>query len=71
MNNMKRHILIILGIGVWMCAQAQNASSERYSDLIARTVFSPSELSISTVTSIFGAPIVIFMMLRRQKGGMR
>ena len=36
-------------------------------DLIARTVFSPSELSISTVTSIFGAPIVIWMIIKRQK----
>ncbi|WP_249300640.1 FecCD family ABC transporter permease [Qiania dongpingensis] len=37
-------------------------------DLIARTAFAPLELNISTVTSIFGAPIVIFMMLKRQKG---
>lgn len=36
-------------------------------DLIARTVFAPTELNISTVTSIFGAPVVITMMLRRQK----
>ena len=36
-------------------------------DLIARTVFAPTELNISTVTSIFGAPVVIGMMLRRQK----
>ena len=35
-------------------------------DLIARTAFAPLELNISTVTSIFGAPIVIFMMLRRK-----
>ena len=35
-------------------------------DLIARTVFAPTELNISTVTSIFGAPVVIGMMLRRQ-----
>lgn len=35
------------------------------SDLIARTAFSPTELNISTVTSIFGAPVVIFMMLKR------
>ena len=34
-------------------------------DLIARTVFSPMELSISTVTSILGAPVVIAMMLGR------
>ena len=37
-------------------------------DLIARTAFAPTELNISTVTSIFGAPVVIAMMLRRQKG---
>lgn len=37
-------------------------------DLIARTVFAPLELNISTVTSVFGAPIVIWMMLKRQKG---
>ena len=35
-------------------------------DLIARMAFSPLELNISTVTSIFGAPVVIFMMLRKQ-----
>ena len=37
------------------------------SDLIARTAFAPLELNISTVTSVFGAPVVIVMMLRRQK----
>mgnify|MGYP000537394029 CR=1 FL=1 len=37
-------------------------------DLIARMAFAPLELSISTVTSIFGAPVVIFMMLRRKRG---
>lgn len=37
-------------------------------DLIARTAFAPTELNISTVTSIFGAPVVIAMMLRRQGG---
>ena len=35
-------------------------------DMIARTVFAPTELNISTVTSFFGAPVVIFMMLRRK-----
>lgn len=35
-------------------------------DLIARTVFAPTELSISSVTAVFGAPIVIYMMVRRQ-----
>ena len=34
-------------------------------DLIARTLFAPTELNISTVTSVFGAPVVIGMMLKR------
>ncbi len=38
------------------------------SDLIARSMFSPTELSISTVTAIFGAPIVISMMVRSRRG---
>lgn len=37
-----------------------------FCDLIARTVFAPTELSISSVTAVFGAPIVIYMMVRRQ-----
>lgn len=38
-------------------------------DLIARTAFAPTELNISTVTAVFGAPVVIAMMLRRSKDG--
>ena len=38
-------------------------------DLIARTAFAPTELNVSTVTSIFGAPIVIYMMLRKKGRG--
>ena len=37
-------------------------------DLIARMAFAPLELNISTVISIFGAPVVIFMMLRKKRG---
>ena len=37
-------------------------------DLIARMVLAPTELNISTVTSILGAPFVIYMMLKREKG---
>ena len=37
-------------------------------DLIARMAFAPIELNISTVTSIFGAPVVIYMMLKRKRG---
>ena len=40
-----------------------------FCDLIARTAFAPTELNISTVTSVFGAPVVIVMMLKRSKGG--
>lgn len=35
-------------------------------DLLARSMFSPVELSISTVTAVFGAPIVISMMIGRR-----
>lgn len=37
-------------------------------DLIARTAFAPLELSVSSVTAVFGAPIVIAVLLRRSKG---
>lgn len=35
-------------------------------DGIARTVFAPTEVSISSVTAVFLVPVVIVMMLRRQ-----
>lgn len=38
-----------------------------FCDLLARTVFAPTELSISTVTAILGAPVVIYIMLCRKK----
>lgn len=38
-----------------------------FCDLIARTVFAPTELSISSVTAIFGAPIVIYIMIKRKR----
>ena len=37
-----------------------------FCDLIARTAFAPSELSISSVTAVFGAPVVLILMIRRQ-----
>jgi len=37
-------------------------------DGIARTVFSPTEVSISSVTAVFLVPVVIGMMLHRQEG---
>ncbi len=38
-----------------------------FCDLLARVVFAPTELSISTVTAVFGAPVVIYIMIRRRK----
>ncbi len=35
-------------------------------DLIARTLFAPVELPVSSVTALFGAPVVIALMLRRR-----
>ncbi|MCQ2451991.1 MAG: iron ABC transporter permease [Oscillospiraceae bacterium] len=40
-----------------------------FCDLIARTAFAPTELNISTVTAVFGAPVVIAMILKRNGGG--
>lgn len=37
-------------------------------DLVARTLFSPVELSVSAVTAVFGAPVVIALMLRGRAG---
>lgn len=38
-----------------------------FCDLLARTLLAPTELSISTVTAIFGAPVVIWVMAKRKK----
>ena len=38
-----------------------------FCDLLARMMFAPTELSISTVTAVFGAPVVLFIMIRRSK----
>ena len=34
-------------------------------DLVARTLLAPAELTISTVTSFFGVPIVIWLLMKR------
>lgn len=39
-----------------------------FCDLPARTLFAPTELSISTVTAVFSAPVVIIILLQKQKG---
>lgn len=38
-----------------------------FCDLLARTLFAPTELGISTVTAFFGAPIVLWVMAKRRK----
>ena len=41
-----------------------------FCDLLARMLFAPTELSISTVTAVFGAPVVIIVMMRRKKSNL-
>ena len=36
-------------------------------DLIARTFFAPVELNISSVTAVFGAPVVMWIMLEKRR----
>lgn len=38
-------------------------------DLIARTAFAPVELAISSVTALFGAPVVIAVMIKKRGRG--
>lgn len=38
-----------------------------FCDLLARTLLAPTELSISTMTAVFGAPVVLWVMIRRNK----
>ena len=40
-------------------------------DLLARSLFAPTELSISAVTAVFGAPVVIGLLIRRNQEGAR
>ena len=36
-------------------------------DLLARSLFAPTELSINSVTAVFGAPVVIWLLVHRQR----
>ena len=38
-----------------------------FCDLLSRIIFAPTELSVSTITAILGAPVVIYIMIRRRK----
>ena len=37
-----------------------------FCDLLARNLFAPTEMSISSMTAVFGAPVVIAMLIRRK-----
>ncbi|MDE7261738.1 MAG: iron ABC transporter permease [Oscillospiraceae bacterium] len=37
-----------------------------FCDLIARTAFAPRDMSISSVTAVFGAPVVLYLMASRK-----
>ena len=38
-----------------------------FCDLLGRTLFAPTEVSISSVTAVFGAPVVLWMLLQRKE----
>lgn len=38
-----------------------------FCDLLSRIIFAPTELSVSTITAILGAPVVIYIMIHRRK----
>ncbi len=40
-----------------------------FCDLLARSLFAPTELSISSVTAVFGAPVVIWLLCAATAGG--
>ena len=39
-----------------------------FCDLVARTAFAPRDMSISSVTAVFGAPVVLWLMASRRGG---
>jgi iron complex transport system permease protein len=38
-----------------------------FCDLLARNMFAPAEISISSMTAVFGAPVVIAMLIRKKR----
>ena len=38
-----------------------------FCDLLARSLFAPTEMSISSMTAVFGAPVVIAMLIGRKR----
>ena len=54
---------IVLIPGCFLCG----AVVTLFCDGVARTIFAPTEVSISSVTAVFLAPVVIIMMIRRRE----
>ncbi|MGN0435738.1 MAG: FecCD family ABC transporter permease [Wujia sp.] len=40
-----------------------------FSDLLSRMLFAPTEISVSTITAILGAPVVIYIMIKKRREG--
>jgi iron complex transport system permease protein len=40
-----------------------------WADIVARTVWAPVELPLGAITAIVGAPFLVYLVLRRQSGG--
>lgn len=40
-----------------------------FCDLLSRMIFSPTEVSVSSMTAVFGAPVVIYIMMKRKHAG--
>lgn len=40
-----------------------------FCDLLSRVLFAPTEISVSSITAVFGAPVVIYIMLKQKRGG--
>lgn len=38
-----------------------------FCDLLSRVIFAPTELSVSTITAVLGAPVVIYIMVRKAR----
>ena len=53
---------------IWMIPACFVGGSDfcLFCDLLAKTILAPTELSISTVTAIFGAPVVLWIIKRKE-----
>ena len=62
-------LLIVIGVIAWAISSSSSRKKRREREArAARTAFAPAAVSISSVTAVFGAPVVIYMMIRRKAG---